>query len=122
MMMTPEQLIMASLALPLLAVGLIFLFGKIPNLRDGCSIVVSGVLFWVTCQLAQLVFNDQRPGLVIGEMIPGFKISFSIEPLGMIFALVASGLWILTTIYAICLLYTSPSPRDKRQSRMPSSA
>ena len=101
MMMTPEQLIMASLALPLLAVGLIFLFGKIPNLRDGCSIVVSGLLFWVTCQLAQLVFNDQRPGLVIGEMIPGFKISFSIEPLGMIFALVASGLWILTTIYAI---------------------
>ena len=25
-------------------------------------------------------------------------------------------------IYDICLLYTSPSPRDKRQSRMPSSA
>ena len=24
--------------------------------------------------------------------------------------------------FAICLLYTSPSPRDKRQSRMPSSA
>ena len=27
------------------------------------------------------------------------------------------GLW-----STICLLYTSPSPRDKRQSRMPSSA
>ena len=25
-------------------------------------------------------------------------------------------------LYSICLLYTSPSPRDKRQSRMPSSA
>ena len=25
-------------------------------------------------------------------------------------------------IYISCLLYTSPSPRDKRQSRMPSSA
>ena len=25
-------------------------------------------------------------------------------------------------IYKCCLLYTSPSPRDKRQSRMPSSA
>ena len=24
--------------------------------------------------------------------------------------------------YQVCLLYTSPSPRDKRQSRMPSSA
>ena len=26
------------------------------------------------------------------------------------------------THYTVCLLYTSPSPRDKRQSRMPSSA
>ena len=25
-------------------------------------------------------------------------------------------------MYKVCLLYTSPSPRDKRQSRMPSSA
>ena len=31
--------------------------------------------------------------------------------------------WVIgTSIGAICLLYTSPSPRDKRQSRMPSSA
>ena len=28
----------------------------------------------------------------------------------------------LTRLYTDCLLYTSPSPRDKRQSRMPSSA
>ena len=27
-----------------------------------------------------------------------------------------------TNVIMICLLYTSPSPRDKRQSRMPSSA
>ena len=29
---------------------------------------------------------------------------------------------ITVTGYGTCLLYTSPSPRDKRQSRMPSSA
>ena len=28
----------------------------------------------------------------------------------------------ITTRHKGCLLYTSPSPRDKRQSRMPSSA
>ena len=28
----------------------------------------------------------------------------------------------MATRYMVCLLYTSPSPRDKRQSRMPSSA
>ena len=27
-----------------------------------------------------------------------------------------------TALRQLCLLYTSPSPRDKRQSRMPSSA
>ena len=27
-----------------------------------------------------------------------------------------------TAVHDVCLLYTSPSPRDKRQSRMPSSA
>ena len=32
----------------------------------------------------------------------------------------APGWWLL--LFCICLLYTSPSPRDKRQSRMPSSA
>ena len=35
-----------------------------------------------------------------------------------------TGLRIFNSIeeYGLCLLYTSPSPRDKRQSRMPSSA
>ena len=28
----------------------------------------------------------------------------------------------INTVHYVCLLYTSPSPRDKRQSRMPSSA
>ena len=28
----------------------------------------------------------------------------------------------VTLIYGICLLYTSPSPRDPKTSRMPSSA
>ena len=30
--------------------------------------------------------------------------------------------WKRITTYSICLLYTSPSPRDQRGSRMPSSA
>ena len=30
--------------------------------------------------------------------------------------------WLLSTLYRTCLLYTSPSPRDRQKSRMPSSA
>ena len=32
------------------------------------------------------------------------------------------GMRLLQGIYTICLLYTSPSPRDRQKSRMPSSA
>ena len=35
---------------------------------------------------------------------------------------IAAGGGFVGTVFAVCLLYTSPSPRDKRQSRMPSSA
>ena len=36
-------------------------------------------------------------------------------------AIVLDGEYLCIEAY-VCLLYTSPSPRDKRQSRMPSSA
>ena len=35
---------------------------------------------------------------------------------------VENGIDLVIEMPTICLLYTSPSPRDKRQSRMPSSA
>ena len=37
------------------------------------------------------------------------------------FPLTAAVIYLVGSLYT-CLLYTSPSPRDKRQSRMPSSA
>ncbi len=99
--MTPEMLIQLGLGLPLLALGLIGLTGKIPNAREACTLSVATALFYIICNLASLVFDGERPEWVLGEMLPGFEIAFRIEPLGMLFALVASGLWILTTIYAI---------------------
>ena len=99
--MSSELLIQLSLGLPLIAVVLIYLFGQVPNLREACTIAVSIALFVVTVMLAQRVAAGETPTWFIGEVLAGFRIEFSIEPLGMLFALVASGLWILTTIYAI---------------------
>ena len=42
--------------------------------------------------------------------------------IGRITSADASLWWPILCWYYVCLLYTSPSPRDKRQSRMPSSA
>ena len=40
----------------------------------------------------------------------------------IVVALVFTGVGVVSAQTSPCLLYTSPSPRDKRQSRMPSSA
>ena len=99
--MTPENMIQVCLCLPLLTLVLVLITGRFANVREACSILVSSILFLVTCQLASHVFGGERPTWTVGQMIPGFEISFTVEPLGMVFALVASGLWVLTTIYAI---------------------
>lgn len=100
--MTPENLIWIAMALPLVAMFLIFAIGeRAPNAREACTLGVATGLFAVTCKLAQYVFSGGRPSWHLGEMLPGFDIAFAVEPLGMLFALVASGLWILTTVYAI---------------------
>ena len=77
-------------------------------------------------------FNKRRNRLLGFRGLCAFIIStvaiFSIMAAIDSYVLLADGLrgfltfagWI--TVAGLCLLYTSPSPRDKRQSRMPSSA
>ena len=97
----PENMIWISIALPLVALLLVRVFDDAPNLREACSILVAIATFWVNGVLASHVFAGARPRYEMFEMLPGFRLAFEVEPLGMVFALVASGLWILTTIYAI---------------------
>ena len=112
--MTSQLLIQISLGLPLLAVVLVGLFGNFPNLRESCSLAVASVLFWINCTLATRVFSGSRPEWRLGEMMPGFELGFTVEPLGMVFALVASGLWIVTTVYAIGYMR---SHQEQKQTR-----
>ena len=46
------------------------------------------------------VTAERRSELVLFEVLEGVPIAFQVEPLGMLFALVASGLWIPTSVYA----------------------
>ena len=66
-MFTPENLIWISMVLPLIAVALIFLFGRSPNIREACTISVSIVLFVLVCQLAAPVFEGGRPEWILGN-------------------------------------------------------
>ena len=113
--MTPENLIWIAMLLPVVAIALVFFVGeKSPNIRESCTIGIAVTLFWVTTRLAGFVFSGGRPSFKMGEILPGFEIAFTVEPLGMLFALVASGLWILTTV--LCNWLYAGASRKKPNS------
>ena len=99
--MTAESTIQLALALPFIAAVLTGLFGKWPNLREMCTLLTAGALFFVVASLAPQVFTGARPAFELLEVMPDLRIAFEVEPLGLLFALVASGLWIATTCYSI---------------------
>ena len=104
--MKPEVHIATILLLPLAAGLWTWLLAKRPNLREGGSIGIGIVLFFAVWSLASEVFAGARPQFELMSPIPGelgeaFRIAFEVEPLGALFAMVASGLWVVTTCYAI---------------------
>jgi len=91
-----------AVAWPLIAVVLIVVFRRWPNLREAGTLLTGGSLFAIVAGvILPEVQAGGRPGLVLCEVVPGLRLAFEVEPLGMIFGLVASGLWIVTSFYSI---------------------
>lgn len=99
--MMPEQIIPWAIGLPLLGAFGIWITGKSPNLRETVTLITAAIVFVLVASLFDNVSAGERPSWVFGEMLPGLSISFVVEPLGMVFAGIASFLWIITTVYTI---------------------
>jgi multicomponent Na+:H+ antiporter subunit D len=99
--MSHENLILLSIFLPLFAAGGIALLGSRPNLRDSFMVGSAVAVFAAVLNLYLRMEDGAALAVTLFEIIPGIAFGFSIEPLGMVFALVASGLWTLTSVYAI---------------------
>lgn len=95
------MLMMLSLLLPLLGAVGIVATQRWPNLREGVTLVVAGTVAVLVVITATRFVAGESFQLILGEPIAGVAIAFRIEALGMIFALVAGLLWIVTSIYSI---------------------
>ena len=91
LMPAPEHAIAAALLVPLGGAGLIALAGRAPNLRETITLVTAAALLACVLTLLPAVAAGARPGFVAVTVLPGLAIAFEVEPLGMLFALVASG-------------------------------
>lgn len=99
--MSIEMLMPLLLLLPVIAAVLIRLTGNRPNLREAVTLITSVVVFLLLIPLAIEVMSGGRPTFFLAEPFPGIALQLTLEPLGMLFALVAGFLWPITSIYAI---------------------
>ena len=79
----------------------IALTGRSTRLGHALSWATSAVFLISVWGLAGPMLSGAIIEQTVWEILPGASIAFSVEPLGLLFALLASTLWILATPYAI---------------------
>ena len=113
--MTAENAILAALCLPVaVALGRVVAGRMSDNLREAVTLIGAGSLAWVVWGMWPELYAGQRPELTLSEPLPGLSIAFRVEPLGMLFAALASGLWIVNSIYSIGYMRGN---QEKKQTR-----
>ncbi|MBI4624187.1 MAG: monovalent cation/H+ antiporter subunit D family protein [Verrucomicrobia bacterium] len=93
------RLLLAILA-PLLGAGLVMATGRHPNVREACSFVAALALCIVTASLLPAVQAGRMLHYTVFELLPGLSFSLRADALSMIFAVVASLLWLITVFYS----------------------
>ncbi|MBL4616004.1 MAG: monovalent cation/H+ antiporter subunit D family protein [Magnetovibrio sp.] len=96
------QAIQLAVVLPLFGGLVVWWLGeRNRNLREAASLITAMAEFLVVASLTPEVLDGARPSVDLFEMLPGLTITLTVEPLGQLFALIASGLWVVNTVYSI---------------------
>lgn len=107
-----ETILVLALLTPFVGALILPLFHKLPNLRETVTLVTAAALCLIVLRLLGPVLNGARPELGIIDVASGLTIAFKVEPLGMLFALVASSLWVVNSIYSIGYMRANDEPRQ----------
>ena len=99
--MSPQLLILGCIALPVLASGLVVAAGRAPNLREAVTLAAGALVLGCVAGLYPEVSQGARPSVVLAPLVPGIALTLTVEPLGLLFAMVAGFLWPVTSLYAI---------------------
>lgn len=87
--------LVSLLVLPLIA------YSRSPNVREGWTFLAAIVKFAIVASMLPAVLNGLEITCSLVEVLPGLSIAFRVDAFGMLFALVASFLWIITSVYSI---------------------
>jgi multicomponent Na+:H+ antiporter subunit D len=106
------MLVLGAIAVPLAAALLIPLFHRMPDVREAVTMVAAALLAGAVWLLLPHVLAGGRAELVLLRIGPGLELAFAVEPLGMLFALVAGSLWIVNSLYSIGYMRGNDEPRQ----------
>ena len=79
----------------------LLILSKRSNIRETWTFVAAVAKFLIVLSMLPAILKGNQIVYTLAEVIPGAAIKFRVDPLGMLFALVASSLWILTSAYSI---------------------
>lgn len=92
---------MWAIMCPLIVALLVLFSDKRPNVREGWTLLGGAGLFLIVLSMIPEVLH-QGPIYFKGfTLFPGIDFAFRVDALGLIFAITASCLWILVSIYSI---------------------
>jgi multicomponent Na+:H+ antiporter subunit D len=83
------------------AAFLILLSSRRPNLRELWSLAAAFAKLYLVVSMLPIVLAGGAYESRLIELLPGFSLHLKTDPFGMVFALLASFLWVLTSIYSI---------------------
>ena len=99
--MAPSTAALVAILLPLVGGGVAALLGRHPDRRETATTITSvGLFALVAGVILPAVSAGARPRVELAQVVPGLSLTLEVEPLGMLFALVASGLWAVTSLYS----------------------
>jgi len=99
--METNTAIMLSMLIPAGATLTNLILRDRANLRDGVTLAAAIATFLCVLSILVNVGNGTTEAFALFEILPGLDLAFRVEPLGLLFAIVASGLWIVTHLYGV---------------------
>ena len=90
-----------AVLISLLVVPFIILSRKKPNIREGWTFGAAIAKFLVVASMVPVILHGAEIEYTIAKVLPGLAFKFRVDAFGILFALVSSSLWIVTSAYSV---------------------
>jgi len=98
---TPSLRPLAAVLVPAIAIVPILLSGRRPNLRESWTVLAALGAFGIVASMVPGVLSGSVYATQLGAFLPGVQFTLRADALGILFGLLASLLWVITSFYSM---------------------